>query len=230
MARPKLGEVLVKLGLLDAQQLQAALGHQKQWGQPLGKTVVQQRLCTAEQVLSALSKQTGLPPVDLDREPLGAHLAALLPRKAAEQHKAVPLRAEGKRSEVLVVAIAAPATLEQLDALTSAAGRQRVTAFLGWDDAIERAIGRIYRGESFVAPVASAPPQTYAPPIDAREQELDLGEPEAAAPAAADALGGLKLSEACLRVIHTAASQHQVSPGSVVERVLESWAAKQKLS
>lgn len=226
MARPKLGEVLVKMGVLDPQQLQAALGHQKQWGLSLGRTVVEKRFCTAEQVMQALSKQIGLPVVDLDREPLGPQHAQLLPRKAAEQHRAVPIRAEGKRHEVLVVGIAAPASLESLDAITAASGRQRVVAMIAWDDAVERAIGRVYRGEAYVAPPETAVVAPAVPAvIDAREQEFDLGEAPAAT---ASPLAALNLSEACRRVIQTAAEQHQVPEIEVVARILESWASKQR--
>jgi hypothetical protein len=227
MARPRLGETLVKLGYLDAERLQAALGNQKQWGKLLGRTLFEMKFCSAEQILAGLSRQTGIQAIDLDHEPLGAPYAQLLPRKAAEAHKAVPLRAEGKRHEILVVAIIAPAGLEQLDALTAASGRQRVVPFLAWDDAIERALGRVYRGDPFVPPtvIEKAP---VAAAIDAREQEFDMG--DAAPAAAADPLAALQLSEGCLHVIHTASRQHQVSPVSVIQRILESWASKQKLS
>jgi len=232
MARPRLGEILVKLGYLDAERLQAALGHQKQWGKTIGRTLLDMKFCTAQQLLAGLAKQVGIESIDLDHEPLGAQYAQLLPRKAAEQHKAVPLRAEGKRHEILVVAIAAPAGLEQLDSLLAASGRQRVVPLLAWDDAIERAIGRIYRGDPFIPPtMASAPPPVSAA-IDAREQEFDIGDaaPAAAPAGASDPLAALQLSEGCLHVIHTASQQHQVSPLSVIQRVLESWASKQKLS
>lgn len=231
MARPRLGETLVKLGFLDAERLQAALGHQKQWGQALGRTLFEMKFCSADQILAALSAQTGIKSIDLDHEPLGAQYAQLLPRKAAEHHKAVPLRAEGKRHEILVVAIAAPATLEQLDALTAASGRQRVVPLLAWDDAIERAMGRVYRGDPFIPPTVSAAPPVAAA-VDAREQEFDMGDaaPPAGAAGPVDVLAALQLSEGCLHVIHTASQQHQVPPLSVIQRVLESWASKQKLS
>jgi len=232
MARPRLGETLVKLGLLDPQRLQAALGHQKQWGLSLGRTLLEMKFCTAQQLLKGLAHQTGIESIDLDLEPLGPQFAPLLSRKVAEQYKAVPLRAEGKRHEVLVVAIAAPASLVQLDAVTAASGRQRVIPMLAWDDAVERAIGRIYRGDPFIPPTPDAPAPVSAI-IDAREQEFDLvgAEPPAAAAAGpADPLDALQLSEACLHVIHTASRQHQVSPLSVIQRILESWASKQKLS
>ncbi len=225
MARPRLGDILVKMGFLDAQQLQAALGHQKKWGYQLARTVVEQRFCTIDQVMQALARQTGYQLIDLDREPLGPQLAPLLPRKIAEQHHAVPLRVEGKRHEVLVVAMGAPATLAQLDAVTSASGKQRVIPFLAWDEAIERALGRVYRGESY-APPASAPVAAPKVPMGLREEEFDLVGTEPLV-TAADPLAPLGLSEACRQVIRTAARQHQMAETAVIARVIESWASKQ---
>src|SRR3954471_14237352 len=101
----KLGETLLALGAVDQMQLSSALALHRQWGMPLGRAMVQQRFCTPEQVLYALSLQTGLGSVDLDDHDLEPSLAALVPLKVARQHRVVPLRREGSRVEVLVVAI-----------------------------------------------------------------------------------------------------------------------------
>ncbi len=142
--RQPLGQVLRGMGVIDDFQLRSALAHQKQWGTPLGQTLVEKGFCTEDRLLAALAQQTGLNPLDLDRLPLGPQLARLLPQKVAQQHRAVALRNEGAKDEVLVVAIAAPADLKSLDDIQAVTGARRLRAFVADDRGLQRAIGRIY--------------------------------------------------------------------------------------
>ncbi|MGZ3459728.1 MAG: GspE/PulE/PilB domain-containing protein [Archangium sp.] len=144
--KKRLGEILLELGTVDGLQLQSALAYQRKWGVPLGQVVVDLRFCTAEQVLGALAYQTGVPAIDLDAQPLEPELAKGVPRRLAEMHRVVPLRLEGPRDMVLVVAIAAPASLQSLDAVRSVTGKARVEPRLATDAAITRAIERLYPG------------------------------------------------------------------------------------
>ncbi|NOK14258.1 general secretion pathway protein GspE [Corallococcus exercitus] len=146
--KKRLGDILLARGVVDALQLQSALAYQRKWGVALGQVVVDQRFCTAEAVLSALAAQSGVEAVDLDAQPLDAALARLIPCKLAEAHRVVPLRLEGQGvREVLVVALAAPASLATLDVVKSVSGKARVVPRLATDAALGRAIGRLYRGE-----------------------------------------------------------------------------------
>ncbi len=143
--KKRLGEILLELGLLDGLQLQSALAYQRKWGVPLGQVVVDLRFCTSGQVMDALTHQTGVPAVDLDAEQLEQRLAKLVPQRLAEMHRVVPLRLEGPRDMVLVVAIAAPANIHSLDAVRSVASKARVVPQLATDAAISRAIERLYQ-------------------------------------------------------------------------------------
>ncbi|RKH69057.1 general secretion pathway protein GspE [Corallococcus interemptor] len=146
--KKRLGDILLARGVVDALQLQSALAYQRKWGAALGQVVVDQRFCSAEAVLSALAAQTGVEAVDLDACALDASLARLIPCKVAEAHRVVPLRLEGQgMREVLVVALAAPASLATLDVVKSVSGKARVVPRLATDAALQRAIGRLYRGE-----------------------------------------------------------------------------------
>src|SRR5262245_61649273 len=156
MKRPRLGSILVQSGVIDELQLQSAMAYQRQWGVPLGRALVEKRLCTPEQILEALAKQTGHPVIDLDKETLGPKQAHLLTLKVAEQYRVVPLRVEGRRDEALVVAMAAPAPLASIDAVQSVSGKKRVIVYLAADEAIRRAIGRIYRGWTQAQAAAAA--------------------------------------------------------------------------
>ncbi|HZH78561.1 MAG TPA: hypothetical protein VEY88_21210 [Archangium sp.] len=146
--KKRLGEILLQMEAVDELQLQSALAYQRKWGVPLGQVVVDLRFCSVEQVLGALAQQTGVPAVTLDAELMDPSLARLLPRKLAEMHRVVPLRVEGPRDMVLVVAIAAPASMHSLDAVRSVTGKLRVVPRLATDAAISRAIERLYLGRT----------------------------------------------------------------------------------
>jgi len=157
--KQRLGEILLSMGAVNPSQLNVALSLQRQWGMRLGKALIHKRFCTPEQVLEALGLQAGLPTVALDGQAMDPSLTALVPRRIAEQHALVPLRREGLRLETLVVAIAAPAPLSALDETRQVARKQRVVPVLAWDEALERAIVRLYDGER---PVQELPEEAQA--------------------------------------------------------------------
>ncbi|HYO56425.1 hypothetical protein [Archangium sp.] len=166
--KKRLGHILVEMGVMDGLQLQSALAYQRKWGVPLGQGVVDLRFCTANQVLEALAHQTGVPAMDLDAEPLVPELADLMPRRLAEMHRVVPLRLEGPRDMVLVVAIAAPASLHSLDAVRSVTRKTRVVPRLATDAAISRAIERLYQDG------AEAPRRPEVEAITLPEADADM--------------------------------------------------------
>ena len=134
--KKRLGDILVARGVVDSLQLQSALAFQRQWGLPLGQVVVDQGFTSAEHVFAALEEQTGLASVNLDEQVLDPRLARLVPLKVAEARKVVPLRLEGVRESTLVVAIAAPASLDTLDLVKTVSGKGRVVPRLATDAAI----------------------------------------------------------------------------------------------
>lgn len=178
--RQKLGEMLIAAGVIDAMQLQAALGHQRQWGVPLGRALLEKRFCTEDQILAALARQTGIPTIGIDFNALDKALVPLIPQKVAEQQRAVPLRLEGARSDVLVVALGGPANLASVDEVRSASGKGRVVPYLAKDSEIDRAIDILYRGIEIPANTPPQPGMTFdplpPPGLHQDEEQFDFGE------------------------------------------------------
>ncbi len=170
MSKKKLGEILLEMGAIDPLQLQSALGYQQQWGVPLGKAVVHNKFCSEDDVLRALSIQTGLPVIRLDGMEFDPTLAHVVPVRSAERFRAVPIRLEGKRKEILVVAVGAPGGLETTDNLLSVSGKQRLAVHLAHDEEIERAIGKLYYGRVPEKPVGLA--------VDALEMPVGIANEE----------------------------------------------------
>lgn len=154
MMKKRLGDILLERGWVDGPQLDSALNHQRQWGVPLGQVLVDLRLCTSRLVLEALAQQSGVPTLDLDTEPLDCALAQRMPRPLAERHRVVPLRLEGPQNNVLVVAIAAPASLHALEAVRQVMNPSKVIPRLATDAAISRALERLYFSHVTLRPSA----------------------------------------------------------------------------
>src|SRR6476469_1961171 len=100
--RIKIGDLLVKAGVITELQLKAALAEQQQWGGKLGDILVRMEFLTEEVLVRALSKQTGTARADLTGDGDQAALA-LVPPDVAEEFGVVPvqLKDEGR---VIVVA------------------------------------------------------------------------------------------------------------------------------
>ena len=162
-------------------QLRAALGFHYKWGVPLGQVVVDMRFCTAQQVLELLAGQLELPVVDLDAEPLEERMTDVLPVETAEACRVVPLRVEGPRGSVLVVAAAAPARPTVLDEVARVAGKVRVVARVATDAAVSRAIDRLYYphllgAQRPVEPIALPEADEQLPLVTDRAECLMLGQ------------------------------------------------------
>src|SRR5260370_23148695 len=146
--RLKIGDLLVKAGVITELQLKAALAEQSQWGGKLGDTVVRMEFLTEEILVRALSKQTGVPRADLSGE--GSREAlALVPADVAEEFGVVPVGVK-EEGRVLVVAMSDPLNISVSDHLRSLTGAKRIDAQLAGNSAIRAAISRWYRGEELL--------------------------------------------------------------------------------
>jgi type IV pilus assembly protein PilB len=180
MARLRIGELLVEMGVLTPAQLQVALKQQQQqrFGYKLGDVLVALELCSPEMLMQALSRQTGLKLIELDEEQIDPEASRLVSLKLAKASQAVAVRFADPAHRQLVVAIAAPASIEALDAIRSATAK-RVVPYLASEASILRALAAIYTAKPTVGPSLRRVLE-----LDADEEEhleLDL-EPVASMP------------------------------------------------
>jgi len=146
--RIKIGDLLVKAGVITDLQLRAALAEQQQWGGKLGDILVRMEFLTEEILVRALSKQTGIPRADLSGDPDRPSLA-LIPAEVAEEFGLVPigLKDEGR---TIVVAMSDPLNIGVTDHLRSLTGAKKIDSQLAGASAIRNAISRWYRGEEML--------------------------------------------------------------------------------
>lgn len=193
--RIKIGDLLVKAGVITELQLKAALAEQSQWGGKLGDILVRMEFVTEEVLVRALSKQTAIPRADLTGEPDREALAKIAP-DVAEEFGVVPIAMQDDRT--IVLAMSDPNNVMITDHLQTVTG-VRVVARLAGPSAIRAAISRWYRGEelskehtdpnarlqivsnsgtsvSYAAPTRSTPgaPRRTAPPPQAEPPEMTI--------------------------------------------------------
>ena len=111
---PQLGELLIEKGFLTEQQLQEALGHQKQGSNKLLLGEVLQKLdfCTEEQIMEALSKGYGVPFARISPRVADPKVIDLLPREFLDRHTVLPLFKVRKR---LALAVSEPTNVFLLE-------------------------------------------------------------------------------------------------------------------
>lgn len=121
--RVPIGEMLVAQGRIDAQQLQAALAHQRQWGGRLGQALVSLGFVTESDLLRAVGQQMGVPFVEIGERYVPPAVLSLVPTKLMRQRRVFPLAiASEARRGPLVVALSEPENLPFLDEIAFACG------------------------------------------------------------------------------------------------------------
>ncbi len=138
--RERLGEFLVRRGVISREQLQAALDQQVRTGMLLGETLVDMGFVARESLLQELAAFYGVPFVSLRLNPPDPAAARLVPARLAHRYRLIPTARSGDR---LTVAMANPADIaaeDEVRALT----RLEVEPVLADADEISEAVGRIF--------------------------------------------------------------------------------------
>ncbi|MFL5430201.1 MAG: hypothetical protein ACJ79M_11345 [Myxococcales bacterium] len=141
--RIRIGDLLVKAGVITDLQLKAALAEQSQWGGKLGDILVRMEFLTEEVLVRALSKQTGIPRADLSGEPPNKAALARISPETAEEFNVVPIGVK-EEGRTLVVAMSDPGNVMVTDHVRQIAGC-RIEPHIAGATAIRNAIARWYR-------------------------------------------------------------------------------------
>ncbi|MGB9804926.1 GspE/PulE family protein [Desulfofundulus sp.] len=157
MAFPRLGEFLVRRGLVGEEQVRNALHVQKKTGKKLGEILVELGYLSPELLTASLAEHLGVPRVELEGKRPVPDVAESLIRR----HKVFPYAREGKK---LYIATADPLDVVAMDDFRFATGCEVVPAVASPDE-IDRAIRRWY-GTSAVEEAVGA-----AGSVDVPEEE-----------------------------------------------------------
>lgn len=114
VAQDRLGDLLVKEGLVTGHQLQEALRDAAASGTRLGHALVKLGFVAENDLTRILAGQYRMQAVDLTRMQVDSRILRLVPPEVAHKHLVLPLRRVGK---TLTVAMANPTDLSAIDDL-----------------------------------------------------------------------------------------------------------------
>lgn len=140
--RVRLGELLVKAGVITDVQLKAALQEQKQWGGKLGDVLVRMKYVSEDIFVRALSKQLGLTRANLN-DGIALEALAKIPSEVAEEYEIVPV-ALSDDGKTLFIATADPLNLTVVDYVRSIT-KCRVVPQVASAGAVRAAIAKLYQ-------------------------------------------------------------------------------------
>ncbi|MCB9366877.1 MAG: Flp pilus assembly complex ATPase component TadA [Calditrichaeota bacterium] len=139
--REKLGEILIRKGLINTQQLNEALTRQKEKRKKIGETLISLGMVTEENVFRSLGEQWGVEFISADSLAVkNPGAMSVVPEGFAKEHFLIPL---DFRDNMIVVAMADPDDIVALDNLEKLSGK-RVDAKLASPTAILGAIENSY--------------------------------------------------------------------------------------
>jgi len=110
----RIGDLMVRRGVLTEEQLMHALSVQKKTGAKLGNTLIELNLVTSQQFHEFLATQLDLPYIDLKHYNYKPETVRLLPETAARRFRAIALSTENNK---VLVGLADPTDLRAYDEL-----------------------------------------------------------------------------------------------------------------
>jgi type IV pilus assembly protein PilB len=108
----RIGELLLKEKLITPDQLQQALTQQKSNGGKLGYNLVKMGFVKDEQITSLLSKQYGVPAINLSDFKIDVTIVKLVPTETARKYQIIPLSRSGS---TLTIAMTDPTNVFAMD-------------------------------------------------------------------------------------------------------------------
>ena len=136
----RLGEILVRDSLISQEQLKQALDHQKREGGRLGTCLVKLGLVSDEDITAVLSRQYGVPSINLKFYEVDPSVIKLIPQETAVRYQIVPLSRVGS---TLTIAMTDPTNVFAMDDIKFMTGFN-VEPVVASETAISEAIGKFY--------------------------------------------------------------------------------------
>jgi type IV pilus assembly protein PilB len=136
----KLGEILVRENLLTPQQLREALDYQREHGGRLGFTLVKLGFITDDMITAVLSRQYGVPSVNLDLFDIDESVIRLIPAEVAKKYSVLPLSRVGA---TLTLAMVDPTNVFAMDDIKFMTGLN-IEPVVVSEASVHQSIGKYY--------------------------------------------------------------------------------------
>ena len=119
LKRKRIGEILMEMGAITAQQLETALKRQPSSRKMLGEILIEDKAINEETLFSGLSTQHGIEFVNLGEIELNTELIRQIPESLIKTYKFIPIRKEPKS---LTIAVFDPTNVKMFDSIKMATG------------------------------------------------------------------------------------------------------------
>jgi type IV pilus assembly protein PilB len=177
----RLGDLLLKEKIISQEQLSQALRSQKETGARLGSVLVKLGFVTDEEVTNCLSRQYGVPAINLSYFDVDASVVKLVPYETAKRYQILPLSRVGSS---LTIAMVDPTNVFAMDEIKFMTGFNvepvvaSESSIIEW---IEKAYGSTQEEdlEQVMATIGEAEADVELTATD--DTDLDVGDLEKAA-------------------------------------------------
>src|SRR6266540_5847741 len=136
----RIGELLLKEKRITPAQLQEALTYQKTNGGKLGFNLVKLGFVKDEEITALLSKQYGVPSINLTQFEIDAGIIKLIPAETAHKYQIIPLSRSGA---TLTIAMTDPTNVFAMDDIKFMTG-YNVEPVVASEAAVTAAIQKYY--------------------------------------------------------------------------------------
>src|SRR5712691_8911463 len=147
----RIGELLLKEKRITPEQLELALNHQKVSGGKLGYNLVKMGFVKDEEITGLLSKQYGVPSINLAQFEIDPAIVKLIPAETAQKYQIVPLSRAGA---TLTIAMTDPTNVFAMDDIKFMTG-YNVEPVVASETAVIEAIQRYYPAAAKAAAAAA---------------------------------------------------------------------------
>ena len=140
----RIGELLLKEKKITPTQLQEALGYQKSNGGKLAMNLVKLGFVRDEEITALLSRQYGVPSIDLGKFEIDAAVVKLIPPETAQKYQVVPLSRAGA---TLTLAMTDPTNVFAMDDIKFMTG-YNVEPVVASEQAVADALLKYYTAQT----------------------------------------------------------------------------------
>jgi type IV pilus assembly protein PilB len=172
----KLGNFLVREGLITPEQLENALQEQKANGGMLGSNLVKMGYIEEAELMEFLSKQFGVPSTDPSKLDVDPEVIEMIPGNIVNKYRIVPISLEG---QTLTIAMVDPSNIFIIDDIKFLT-RKNIRVTVATESSIKSAMDRFYDAGAALEDVMQEFDEDGVDVVEGSE-DLDLGELEEAA-------------------------------------------------
>jgi len=163
----KLGQLLIASSIITEDQLKQALGMQKKEGGRLGTNLVKLGFITEDKLVAFLSKQYGVPAINLSEYKIDSPVLKLIPADMAKKYLIMPIARVGA---TLTIAMADPSNVFAIDDVKFMTG-YNVEVVVSSESGIISAITSYYlgKGDSMLATATATTMTQTSTPLQAKD-------------------------------------------------------------